>query len=122
MAVRMLGSSQKGAVGYIGANRESFSGYNEYLAVGLYGAMYPQNHFSITVPGEGECNSDDLVKSSKKYFGQIFETGCNWMFNGYNESKTSYGYKYLRNLYKIRKWQRHKIDLQLIQLSQAEFE
>lgn len=96
MAVRMLGSSQKGAVGYIGANRESLSGYNEYLAVGMYGAMYPQNHFSITVPGEQECNSDDLVNSSKKYLGQIFETGCNWMFNGYNESKTSYTYKYLR--------------------------
>lgn len=96
MSIRMLGTSQKGAVAFIGANQESFSGYNEYLAVGLYGTMFPQYHFDLKVPGENECNSDDFLSIGKKRLGDIFEGGCKWIISGYGDSETSSTYKYVR--------------------------
>ena len=88
-----------GAVAYIGATRESYEDYNDYMTIGMYEAMYPDGGFKYKNPS---LNISHYSGSPYYWLGGILSQGGTTMFKAYgvSEGSTTKSYcRYNREIY-----------------------
>ncbi len=74
----LIRMEDKGAIGYIGATRISYSGYNDELDKGFWDALFPDFH-----PGYPDSNSVNPYNTRIPQPGGILAYGKYWMYDRY---------------------------------------
>ncbi len=74
----LIRMQDRGAIGYIGATRISYSGYNDELDKGFWDALFPDFH-----PGYPDSNSINPYNTRIPQPGGILAYGKYWMYDRY---------------------------------------